>query len=49
MEKYKPPILSLIVYPFQTTVVESPLEEKGGAELLLTFKFRTLMSGEQIS
>jgi hypothetical protein len=40
--KYKLPILSLIVYPFQTTVVESPLEEKSGDELLLTFTFRTL-------
>ena len=40
--KYKLPVLSLIVYPFPTTVVESPLEEKSGNEILLTFKFSTL-------
>jgi hypothetical protein len=40
--KYKLPVLSLIVYPFPTTVVKSPLEEKSGNEVLLTFKFGTL-------
>ncbi|HEY0753146.1 MAG TPA: hypothetical protein VGD98_04225 [Ktedonobacteraceae bacterium] len=36
------PVISLIVYAFPTTVVESPLEEKSGDEILLTFNYRTL-------
>lgn len=40
--KYKLPVLSIVVYPFQTTVVESPIEEKSGRETLMSFKFRTL-------
>jgi hypothetical protein len=35
-------VLSIIVYPFQTTVVESPLLEKSGGEVLLDFRFRPL-------
>jgi hypothetical protein len=42
LRKYKLPVLSLVVYPFPTTVVESPLEEKSGDEVILTFKFSTL-------
>ncbi len=42
LRKYQLPVLSLIVYPFSTTVVESPLEEKSGRETILTFHFRTL-------
>ncbi len=42
LRKYKLPVLSIIVYPFQTTVVESPLLEKSGGEILLDFRFRTL-------
>jgi len=42
LRKYKLPVLSIIVYPFQTTVVESPLLEKSGREILLDFRFRTL-------
>ena len=33
---------NLIVYPFPTTVVKSPLEEKSGEETLLIFYYRTL-------
>lgn len=32
----------MIVYPFPTTVVESPIEEKSGDEILMSLKFRTL-------
>lgn len=42
LRKYKLPVLSIIVYPFPTTVVESPLTEKSGREVLLAFRFRTL-------
>jgi predicted transposase YdaD len=42
LRKYKLPVLSIIVYPFQTTVVESPLQERSGGEVLLEFRFRTL-------
>ena len=42
LRKYKLPVLSIIVYPFLTTVVESPLTEKSGREVLLAFRFRTL-------
>lgn len=40
--KYKLPVLSIVVYPFQTTVVESPIEEKSGQEILMSLKCRTL-------
>ena len=40
--KYKLPVLSIVVYPFQTTVIESPIEEKSGSEILMSLKFRTL-------
>lgn len=36
------PVLSMVVYPFPTTVVESPIEEKSGNEILMSLKFRTL-------
>jgi hypothetical protein len=42
LRKSKLPVLSIIVYPFQTTVVESPLLEKSGGGILLDFRFRTL-------
>ena len=40
--KYKLPVLSIVVYPFQTTVVKSPIEEKSGREILMSLTFRTL-------
>ena len=40
--KYKLPVLSIVVYPFPTTVIESPIEEKSGQEILMSLKFRTL-------
>jgi hypothetical protein len=40
--KYEIPVLSIIVYPFPTTVVESPLVEMSDRETVLTFHFRTL-------
>lgn len=42
LHKYKSPVLSIIVYPFHTTVVESPLKEKSGRETLLSLRFRTM-------
>ena len=40
--KYDLPVLSVIVYPFETTMVESPLREMSRHEELLTFRFRTV-------
>jgi hypothetical protein len=42
LRKYKLPVLSIIVYPFPTTVVKSPLLEKSGRELLVDLRFRIL-------
>jgi hypothetical protein len=42
LRKCKLPVLSIIVYPFLTTVVKSPLLEKSGRELLIDLRFRTL-------
>ncbi len=36
------PVISIIVYPFRTTIAESPLQEMSGTEELLTFHFRVL-------
>jgi hypothetical protein len=40
--KYGLPVISIIVYPFETTMVESPLRESSRHEELLTFHFRRL-------
>lgn len=42
LRKYQEPIISVIVYPFPTKEAESPLVEKCGDEVLLTFHFRVL-------
>ncbi|HEX7733717.1 MAG TPA: hypothetical protein VF458_02595, partial [Ktedonobacteraceae bacterium] len=42
LKEYKLPVLSLLIYAFPTTVVESPLIEKSGDEVTLTFKFHIL-------
>jgi predicted transposase YdaD len=49
--KYKQPVISIIVYPFQTKMAESPLREMGGDEEILVFHFRVFplwkLSAEQ--
>lgn len=39
---YELPVISTIVYPFETTMVESPLDVKSGKRDLITFHFRTM-------
>jgi predicted transposase YdaD len=36
------PVISIILYPFRTSIAESPLQEVSGTEELLTFHFRVL-------
>jgi len=36
------PVISIIMYPFRTSIAESPLKEVSGTEELLTFHFRVL-------
>lgn len=36
------PVISIILYPFRTTIAESPLQEMSGTEELLRFHFRVL-------
>jgi len=36
------PVISIILYPFRTTIAESPLQETSGTEELLRFHFRVL-------
>jgi hypothetical protein len=38
--KYHLPVISIIVYPFRTTVATSPLQEISAGEIILSFKFR---------
>jgi len=40
--EYDSPVISIIVYPFTTTIAESPLRVMKGEEELLTFHFLTL-------
>src|SRR5947209_6442125 len=42
LHKYGLPVISVIIYPFETSMVESPLKEISGSEELLTFRFRVL-------
>ena len=42
LRKYRLPVLSVVIYLFETTVVESPLCETSEDEELLTFHFRVL-------
>jgi hypothetical protein len=32
----------MVIYPFETSIPESPFQEEGGEEILLTFRFRVL-------
>ncbi|HEY0754078.1 MAG TPA: hypothetical protein VGD98_08970 [Ktedonobacteraceae bacterium] len=41
-EKYHKPVRSVIVYPFKTTMVESPMREKSNDEELVTFHFQRI-------
>jgi hypothetical protein len=40
--KYHLPVISIIVYPFETTIAQSPLQELSGDEVILYFRFRVL-------
>lgn len=40
LERYRLPVISIIVYPFRTTVAVSPFQEMSGSEELLRFPFR---------
>jgi predicted transposase YdaD len=42
LDKYDLPVISIIVYPFETTMAESPLDVKSGKHDLITFHFRTM-------
>ncbi len=38
--KYHLPVISIVVYPFETTMAQSPLQELSGEEVILLFRFR---------
>src|SRR5437016_471749 len=40
LEEYHLPVISMVVYLFRTSMVESPFREESGQEELLTFHFR---------
>lgn len=40
--KYQKPIISMLIYPFETTISESPLSVRVGNEEILTFHFRVV-------
>jgi hypothetical protein len=40
--EYGLPVISIIVYPFRTTMATSPFEVESGDEKLVTFRFKTL-------
>jgi len=42
LRKYGLPVISVIVYPFRTSVIESPLREMSGREEVLTFHFHVV-------
>lgn len=46
LRKYELPVISLVIYPFPTTVVESPLKEMSGQETISNFPFSSLASLE---
>ena len=41
-DKHKLPVISVVMYLFNTTIPESPYMEKDGDEIILTFHFRVL-------
>ncbi len=40
--KYKKPVLSVVLYPFATSVPKPPYQERGGDGVLLTWKYRAI-------
>ncbi|MDQ2888401.1 MAG: hypothetical protein M3Y39_20240 [Chloroflexota bacterium] len=40
--KHKKPVITVIMYPFKTTIPKPPFEEKSGEELLLSLHYRVL-------
>jgi hypothetical protein len=41
-DKHRKPVISMVIYPFETSIPESPFREESGKEILLTFHFRVL-------
>ncbi|MDQ6659778.1 MAG: hypothetical protein M3Z24_02290, partial [Chloroflexota bacterium] len=41
-DKHRKPVISMIIYPFETSIPEPPFREMSGEEALLTFHYRVL-------
>jgi hypothetical protein len=41
-DKHRLPVISMVIYPFETTIPELPFRETSGGEDLLTFHYRVL-------
>ncbi len=41
-DKHRKPVISMIIYPFKTSIPEPPFREMSGEEALLTFHYRVL-------
>ena len=41
-DKHRCPVISMVIYPFETSIPESPFREKSGEEVLLAFHYRVL-------
>src|SRR6266700_4813147 len=41
--KYRLPIISMVMYPFETSILETVFQEENGAEDLLIFHYRALL------
>lgn len=41
-DKHRRPVISMVIYPFETTMPKSPFRESSGEEDLLTFYYRVL-------
>jgi len=41
-DKHRLPVISMVIYPFETSIPESPFLETSGGEDLLTFHYRVL-------
>nr|MDQ2715465.1 hypothetical protein [Chloroflexota bacterium] len=41
-ERYALPVISMVIYPFQVSMAESPLRETSGQQEILVFHFQTL-------
>ncbi|MEO6890475.1 MAG: hypothetical protein ABI456_13890 [Ktedonobacteraceae bacterium] len=42
LDRYQLPVISMVIYPFQVSMAESPLQETSGPEEILIFHFKTL-------